>query len=165
MKNSPRFKELSAATTDKIDSQESDYLYVQESGVPGAGNGLFTAIPIYRDEVISIFKGKVLSAEAAASGAANGADGYFINLPDGTILDSMTVHCFAKYANDASGFVKTDRKNNAKITLDEDGAVCIVASRIIQAGEEILCGYGKKYWQKYATKPFSKQVKPSHNLM
>ena len=153
MKNSPRFRKYSAATTDKIEAQEADYLYVQESRLPGAGNGLFTAIPIYRNEVISAFKGKILSMEAAAAGAASGTDGYFVNLPDGTILDSMTVHCFAKYANDAAGFVKSDRKNNARITLDEDGTVCIAASRNIAVGEEIFCSYGKKYWQKYTTKP------------
>jgi len=152
MKNSPRFKEYSAATTTEIAAPESDYLYVQKSRLPGAGNGLFSAIPIYRHEVISIFRGRILSPEAAAAAVANGEDGYFINLPDDTILDSRQVHCFAKYANDAAGFVKTACKNNARITLAENGAVCIAASRNIAAGEEILCGYGKKYWQNHAAR-------------
>jgi len=35
-----------------IDADEADYLYVSLSQLPNAGNGLFTAIDIYKDEVI-----------------------------------------------------------------------------------------------------------------
>ena len=62
-------------------------------------------------------------------------------------MDSMTVKCFAKYANDASGLVETAHKNNSKITLDEHGKVCIVATRRIAVGAEIFCGYGSGYWK------------------
>lgn len=150
MKNTSCFKKYSNSTTYKIEAKESDYLYIKESQIPGSGNGLFTAIPIYKDEVISIFKGKILSDEEAQNRAANAEDGYFINMPDGTILDSMKVKCFAKYANDALGFEKTKYKNNSKITLDENGNVCIVASRNISVGEEIFCSYGNKYWEKHS---------------
>jgi uncharacterized protein len=150
MKNNSCYKKYSNSTTYKIESKEPDYLYIKESQIPGSGNGLFTAIPIYKDEVISIFKGKILSDKEAQYGATNGEDGYIINMPDGTILDSMKVKCFAKYANDALGFVKTKYKNNSKITFDENGNVCIVANRNILAGEEIFCSYGNKYWKKYA---------------
>ena len=61
-------------------------------------------------------------------------------------MDSMSVKCFAKYANDAMGFTKTVHKNNAKISLDVNGKVCIVATRKIPAGAEIFCDYGKGYW-------------------
>jgi SET domain-containing protein len=147
MTTTPRFKHYSNSITYKIEAKEHDYLYIETSQIPGSGNGLFTAIPIYQDEVISVFKGEVLSAREARSRALNNEDGCFVNLPDGTLLDSMQVNCFAKYANDANGFVRTVHKNNATITLDEDGAVCIVASRNIAAGKEIFCSYGKKYWQ------------------
>jgi len=42
------------------------------------------------------------------------------------------------------------QKNNSKITIDENGNVCIVASRNILVGEEIFCSYGNKYWGKYS---------------
>lgn len=147
MTTTPRFKHYSNAITYKIEAKEHDYLYVEQSQIPGSGNGLFTAIPIYQDEVISVFKGEVLSAREAHSRALNNEDGCFVNLPDGTLMDSMQVNCFAKYANDAAGFARTHHKNNARITLDEGGTVCIVASRNIAAGKEIFCSYGKKYWQ------------------
>ncbi len=150
MKNNSSFKKYSNSTTYKIEAKEPDYLYIKESQIPGSGNGLFTAIPIYKDEVISIFKGKILSDKEAQYRVTNGEDGYFINMPDGTILDSMKVNCFAKYANDALGFVKTKFKNNSRITLDENGNVCIVANRNILVGEEIFYSYGNKYWKKYS---------------
>ena len=148
MTRTPRFKKYSNSTTYNIEAKEQDYLYIKESQIPGSGNGLFTAIAIYKDEVISVFKGEVLSGKEAQSRASNGNNSYSIDLPDGTILDSMNVNCFAKYVNDAMGSVKTTRKNNSKITLDEDGKVCIVANRKILVGEEIFCGYGNKYWLK-----------------
>ncbi len=134
---------------DKIDSKESDYLYTKESQIPNAGKGLFTSISIYKNEVIALFKGEVLADKVAAARAKNGQDGYFINMLDGTIMDSMNVKCFAKYANDTEGMGKTKLKNNSKITLDEDDNVCVVAIRDIKVGEEIFCSYGKKYWKKH----------------
>ena len=79
----------------------------------------------------------------------NGDDKYFINMINGSIMDSMHVDCFAKYANDAEGYMKSDFKNNAKIGLDEDNNVCIIAKRNIKSGVEIFCGYGKEYWKKH----------------
>ena len=148
MKVTARFKEYSNSTTYKIEANEQDYLYIQESQIPDSGNGLFTAIPLYKDEVISIFKGEILCEKEAQNRAISGEDSYFINLPDGTILDSMKVICFAKYANDAMGFIKSKFKVNSKILLDENGRVCIVANKNILTGEEIFCSYGKKYWNK-----------------
>jgi SET domain-containing protein len=147
MKSTTSYKKYSNSDSLQIDAAEHDYLYIQESQIPESGQGLFTAIPIYKDEVISIFKGKILSDKEAQRRAANGDDAYFINMPDGTIMDSMTVKCFAKYANDASGLIQSSFKNNSRITLDEYGKVCIVANKRISVGAEIFCGYGNGYWK------------------
>lgn len=150
MRKTPRFKDYVHATTYAIEAKEKEYLYIGASRIPGSGKGLFTAIPIYKDEVISVFTGMILSDDEARDRAASGRDAYFINLPDGTVLDSQEVNCFAKFANDASGAVKTDYRNNAVITLDEKGRVCLVATRRIPAGGEIYCAYGTGYWKKHA---------------
>ena len=42
--------------SNKIEASESDYLYIKESQIPHAGNGLYTAIKIYKDEIISLLK-------------------------------------------------------------------------------------------------------------
>lgn len=137
------------SSNNNIDALESDYLFVGTSQITNAGNGLYTAVEIYKDERISIFSGKILNFTQAKKIVSKGKDQYFINLPDGRILDSMNVMCFAKYANDASGMSKSKFKNNSIITLDDDENVCLEAIRDIKAGEEIFCSYGKKYWKKH----------------
>jgi SET domain-containing protein len=132
-----------------IESPESDYLYIRQSQIPNSGKGLFTAINIYKEETISIFKGDIVTTAEAAKRIEKGQDQYFINLLDGSIMDSMHVDCFAKYANDAKGISNSVFKNNAKITLDEDDNVVIQATKTIKATEEIFCGYGKRYWKKH----------------
>ena len=132
-----------------IEAAEADYLYVRTSQLPNSGKGLFTAIDIYKDEVISLFKGEVLTTLQAKLRANKGHDQYFISLPNGTMLDSMRVSCFAKYANDANGSTQTVFKNSAKIALDENNEVCIVATRHIKVNEEIFCSYGKAYWKRH----------------
>jgi SET domain-containing protein len=122
---------------------------VSTSQLPNSGKGLFTAIDIYKDEVISLFKGEVLTELQAKLRANKGHDQYFISLPNGTMLDSMRVSCFAKYANDANGSTQTVFKNSAKIALDENNEVCMVATRNIKVNEEIFCSYGKAYWKKH----------------
>jgi SET domain-containing protein len=134
---------------DNIDAPEADYLYISISQLPNAGSGLFTATPIYKEEIIAKFKGERLTSHQAYKRAVAGNDHYFINMVDGGILDSMHVACFAKYANDAKGYVDSTFKNNAKITLDDEENICLVALRNIHEGEELFCSYGKKYWLKH----------------
>ena len=132
-----------------IEAPESDYLYIQDSQIPNAGKGLFTAIDIYPNEIISLFKGEILTDNEAQKRVSEGNDKYFMNMLDGTILDAMNVDCFDKYANDAEAFSKLEFKNNSKITLDDNNNVCIVATKKIKSGQEIFCSYGAKYWKKH----------------
>ncbi|MBK6731906.1 MAG: SET domain-containing protein [Bacteroidetes bacterium] len=136
------------AELNPIEIPESDYLFIQDSGISNAGKGLFTAITIYKAEIIAKFEGEILNAEESALRKASGEDNYFMMLPDGKILDCMHTTCFAKYANDATGLGVTQFKNNAVILADETNAICLVAIRKIQAGEEIFCSYGARYWNK-----------------
>ena len=134
----------------QIEAPESDYLYKSQSQIPNSGQGLFTVIDIYKDEIIAVVKGEILSDLEAKIRAEAGNDGYFINLLDGSVLDSKNVECFAKYANDAKGLVPSEFKNNTRITLDPDQNVCIEATRNIRANEELFCSYGNRYWEKHA---------------
>jgi uncharacterized protein len=142
-------KHISYASFERIEARESDYLYISNSQIPNAGRGLFTAIPICKDEIISLFKGEILSNYEADERAKKGQNQYFINMLDGHIMDSMYVKCFAKYANDPEGSTKARFKLNATITLDDNNNICLVAQKNIQAGEEVFCRYGKRYWKKY----------------
>ncbi|MBP9187591.1 MAG: SET domain-containing protein-lysine N-methyltransferase [Bacteroidia bacterium] len=135
--------------TNAINAPEKRYLYVAISQLQNAGKGLFTAIDIYKDEVIATFKGEMLTNIQATNRAKKGNDQYFIAMLDGSIMDSLNSKCFAKYANDAMGLTPAVFKNNSRIALDENDQVCIIATKKIKAGEEVFCGYGKRYWKKY----------------
>lgn len=136
-------------STNTIEAPESDYLFIQPSQIKHAGQGLFTAVDIYKDEIISLFKGEIIDNKEAAIRAQQNKDRYFINLLDGNIMDSMYTDCYAKYANDAEGLSQSNFKNNAAITLDDDKNVCIKAIKDIDYGEEVFCSYGKSYWKKH----------------
>jgi len=147
---------------DRIEAKETNYLYINESQIPGSGKGLFTSIPIYKGEIISIFKGEILGNAEAKLRAENGKDQYFIIMLDGSIMDSKNTKCFAKYANDADGFIKTQFRKNSTITLDDDENICLVATKDLLSGEEVFCSYGKRYWKKHAAqfnKPLPYQSK------
>jgi len=135
-----------------IEAKEADFLYIKPSQLLNAGNGLYTAIPIYKDEIISLFKGPILSEKQIAYRVLKNKDAYFIQMLNGTMMDSMQTHCFAKYANDAKGFSESTFTNNAKIVIDEEGNVCIMAIKNIKMNTEIFCSYGKAYWKKHGIK-------------
>ena len=54
MPNSKKNK-YSNTITFQIDCKEEDYLYVKDSQIKESGKGLYTAINIFKDEVISVF--------------------------------------------------------------------------------------------------------------
>ena len=54
-------KEDKYIQTNTIEAEESDYLYIRSSQIQNAGRGLYTAINIYKNEIISLFKGKIIS--------------------------------------------------------------------------------------------------------
>lgn len=133
--------------------QEAEFLVVKPSQIPDSGRGLFLLTARKQGELVALFRGEVLTYEQAEQRAAKGEDGYFINMANGTILDSMYVECFAKYANDAHGFKKTRFKNNAQIQLSGRGDIaCLVALRDIKEGEEVFTAYGRKYWKNFKAK-------------
>ncbi|MFM2393690.1 MAG: hypothetical protein RLZZ546_1672 [Bacteroidota bacterium] len=133
-------------TFQKIDAKEEDYLYIQDSQITNAGKGLYTAIDIYKDEIISYFIGEELPQHEAERRESIGESEYFMTLPNGNILDCKHLFCFAKFANDASGSISSIFKNNASIAMNDEEKICLVAHKKIKAGEEIFVSYGKKYW-------------------
>lgn len=139
--------------TDLSYEEEAEFLEVKESQIPNSGKGLFLCTNKKKGELIALFRGEVLSYEAAEKRALKNEDGYFINMSNGTILDSMHIECFAKYANDAHGIGKSLFRSNAEIQLSGNpDIVYLMAIRDIHAGEEIFTSYGRKYWKNFRSK-------------
>jgi uncharacterized protein len=136
-------------TKNYFGASEDDYLYKQQSQIPQSGYGLYTAIDIFQDETVAVFRGEILSNKEAKKRADKGEDQYFVCLWDGRILDSNQVECWAKYANDAKGPNARAFKNNVHITFNENNEVCLTALRNIKAYEELFCAYGDAYWKKH----------------
>ncbi len=129
-----------------IDAPEEDYLYTDPSQIENAGMGLYTAIRIYKNEIIAVFDGEIIDEQTQNLRISKKEHAYFVILLNGKVMDSMHSNCFAKFANDADGISKSIFKNNSFISLDENDRPCIVASRTIKVGEEIFCSYGENYW-------------------
>jgi uncharacterized protein len=138
------------AAVNQVGIPESDYLYIRESQLPNAGKGLYTAVALFREEEITLFKGDILTQKQIDDRVLTDDDKYFIAMLNGKIMDCMHTECFAKYANDASGYTSAVFSNNAKIIINDQNEVCLMATRKINAGDEIFCGYGKRYWKKHA---------------
>ena len=131
----------------KINTKESNYLFVTTSQLPNSGKGLFSAIDIHKDEIIALFKGEILSNDRALKRAKLGHDAYFVSMPNGDVMDSRKTKCFAKYANDVFGSENSEFKNNAQIAYDENDKICLIATKKIKEGSEIFCAYGFRYWR------------------
>jgi hypothetical protein len=134
-----------------IASPEAAYLYVKQSNIINAGFGLFTAIPIYKNEIIALYLGEIIGLKEAEKRAFKNQNNYFMNLPNGKILDTQNLNGLAKYANDANGTLPITFKNNALITLNQKKQVCLVAIKNIKSNQEIFCNYGKNYWNSIKT--------------
>lgn len=131
---------------------DPEHLVVKPSQIKGAGLGLFTTKEIKRDEVICRYNGELLTDRQVTIRVNRGEDSYFVETNTEVIMDSRKVKGVAKYANDAVGLKKSDFRNNALITFDDDDDVCLIATRKIKAGEEIFTAYGKEYWVNFQEK-------------
>jgi len=131
----------------KINTKESNYLYIATSQLPNSGKGLFSSIDIHKNEIIALFKGEIINNNRALKRAKLGHDAYFVSMLDGNVLDSRKTKCFAKYANDVRGTENSAFKNNAQITLDDNDNICLIALKKIKEGDEIFCAYGFRYWR------------------
>ncbi len=120
-------------------------LAVKKSGIPGAGKGLFTSVPISRNTRIVEYNGILTTWSKVKHD--EGKNRYIFYVNRNHVIDASGPRAsVARYANDANGLRKAKRfRNNAAYRV-EDGKVYIVATKDIPAGGEILVSYGKEYW-------------------
>ncbi len=122
------------------------YLYVKESQLPNAGNGLYTSMAIPKGTRIVEYKGRRTRWKDVQGD--DGKNGYIFYINRNHVIDARPYKkSLARYANDARGMIRVDGLlNNADYIVD-GLKTYIESTRDIPAGEEIFVDYGKDYWK------------------
>ena len=122
-------------------------LIIKRSKLPGSGKGLFTTKPISKGSKVIEYRGEIIRWKAYRQRVKEHKDGFLLFVHRNRCIDAYATPQYkARYANDANGLSKVaSLKNNCEYIIY--GVRCyIVSKRDIKAGEEILVGYGKDYW-------------------
>ena len=119
---------------------------IDDSGIAGAGKGLFAAEDIKRGQLILHITGPRYTAPEIDE--MHLENDYLLEINDGT-GDCIEVLGEARYGNDAKGInCLPGAINNAQFCSAEDHSMYLEATRRILNGQEILVNYGKGYWKK-----------------
>lgn len=125
-------------------------LVVKESTIPNSGLGLFTETDIKKGELVTEYEGDILTMKEVRERYGDRIQTapylYFVSYKK--CVDALyNIESFARYANDANGFVAPEgTKNNSEFT-NIRGVPYIKATKNIKAGSEILVDYGGDYWK------------------
>lgn len=120
-------------------------LVVKKSVLPHAGKGLFTRKLIFKGSRIVEYKGTVSIWKEVDH--KDGTNGYIYYINRNHVINAGPHPGFlARYANDARGLERIEGIRNNAVYRQDGKKVYIEAIRNIPAGEEILVGYGKEYW-------------------
>jgi len=122
-------------------------LIVKKSSLPNAGKGLYTTKRIKKDSKVIEYKGEIITWKEYDKRVEENKDGYLFYINRNRCIDAFpTPQHKARYANDAAGLVRIKGlKNNSEYQIFGDKCY-IVATRDIEAGEEIFVDYTKGYW-------------------
>jgi SET domain-containing protein len=123
------------------------YLMVKRSKLPGAGKGLFTKVPIAKGMRIVEYTGEILTWKEVEK-MTEERNGYVFYVNSKHVIDAWNAKkALARYANDAKGIARVEGiRNNAEYVVEKKRCY-IDAAKNIEAGAEILVGYGAEYWQ------------------
>jgi len=121
------------------------HLVVKRSQIPKSGKGLFTKVFIKKGSRIVEYKGRIQPWREVKG--QDGFNGYLMYITRNTVINALpTIKTFGRYANDANGLSRIEGlRNNAEYV--SEGKRCFIdATKNLEAGEEILVGYGREYW-------------------
>ncbi|GMF29300.1 unnamed protein product [Phytophthora lilii] len=122
-----------------------DGVEVRESGIPGAGKGLFATRKLLEGSTICEYTGVVLPNQAAWKLQDKS---YLMKLGDGKYVDALNCpEVKARYINDCRG-----HRGGFNVRFEkrpQEDKADVVAMRDIEPGEELFVDYGRLYWLAY----------------
>lgn len=122
-------------------------LIVKTSQLPNSGKGLFTTTPIKKGAKIIEYLGEIIDWKEYERRVERDEDGYLFFINKKKCIDAYnTPQHKARFANDAAGLSRVKGLKNNSVYEIEDDRCFIIASRDINAGEEIFVSYTKEYW-------------------
>ena len=118
-----------------------DTLEVKASDIPHAGQGLFAKKAIRANTVIGNYLGKKMKSQEYQKLEIKA---YVWGLSSGKYVDGFDLKKsnLLRFANDC---YTAPEKNNLE-ALERDDKIYYVTKRDIFPGEELLIGYGERYW-------------------
>lgn len=123
-------------------------LLVKKSRIPGAGKGLFTTKVYKKDQRIIEYRGEIIEWKEYSKRVKENKDGYLFFVRRNYCIDAFSTPQYkARYANDAQGFARVKGLKNNCVYETEGDRCFIVATRNINAGEEIFVDYTRDYWK------------------
>lgn len=121
------------------------FLFVKKSSIPQSGKGLFCKKMIPKGTRIVEYKGKMTTWKLVDHD--EGKNGYIYYINRNLVIDAYNNDkTFGRYANDARGLSRKKGINNNSEYVIDGRKVFIESLKDIPAGQEILVGYGKEYW-------------------
>jgi uncharacterized protein len=137
------------------------YLFVKRSSLPSAGKGLFTKKFIPKGTRIVEYKGRISTWRDMSSNGHSSRYVFYVKR-DHVIDAEPYKKAIARFANDAGGMIRVKGVNNNAYYEQEGLRVFITAKKDIEAGSEILVGYGKDYWDAVR---YNNRMKGKENLV
>jgi hypothetical protein len=120
---------------------EKDYVEMKKSSIPGAGIGVFAKKDIQAGEDLGFYRGEWLGLDDYSNGDRNFT--YTLKLS----IDGNDIYIDAeKNAYNWTSRVNAPKGTGMKSNIYWDSEGRTYAKRNIKAGEELLIGYGSRYW-------------------
>ena len=128
-------------------------LEVKTSTIPAAGNGLFTTRSFPKGTLLCVYSGTPVSLTQAMRREKQGRHGDYVMGGFGLFwrVDAEPhPKVLARYINDH--WLEPQRQNAQFIKLKKERKALVVATRALDAGEEVFASYGEGYWRKRTAK-------------
>ncbi|GMH72631.1 hypothetical protein TrST_g9883 [Triparma strigata] len=128
----------------RYDNASAPLLEVKESGIPGAGNGLFTSVDVSEGELLCYYTGH---RHDFVSQQKIEDKSYLLAVAD-FFVDPRPENCLGILARCINDPLNPTCVNVKFVDAPEHFSSAIYTTKFIKAGSEIFISYGDAYWER-----------------